>query len=228
MLEPQQRELHLPAPQPPATPAAAEPCAEVPSPTPPSLPNFRHIGNLHGQYALFENSEGLVLLYPRAARERLIFERLLAANKRPLVSQSLLMPALLELDTRDMGIARELLPQLERAGFRLAVFGRQTLRIEAIPALLPLREVESFLQKLIALFSSGEVRLARARNPYELFAVQLARQYAAHEDAEQWLRAPMPLLVDLLRCEIPYCTPGGKPTLVPFSLAEINRKFQSQ
>ncbi len=225
VLEPRQREFSLPAPTPPAPPQP-EPAPAVPSP--PSLPNFRHIGSLHGQYALFENSEGLVLLSPRAARERILFERLLAANKRPLLSQSLLMPVLLEMDGRDMGIARDLVPQFERAGFRLSVFGRQTLRVEAIPALLPLREVEPFMQKLLALFTSGEVRLARARNPYEPFALQLARQYARGEDISEWLREPMPLLVDLLRCEIPYCTPGGKPTLVPFSLAEINRKFQSR
>ncbi len=231
--EPRQRELELARPEAPAPVAPPQPLAEagasaqVLPTTPPSLPNFRHVGTLKGQYALFENSEGLVLLSPRAARERVIFERLMAAGRRPMLAQSLLMPALLEMDARDMGIARELLPQLERAGFRLSVFGRQTLRVEAVPSLLPLREVESFMQKLFTLFTRGEVRLNRTRNPYEPFAMQLARQYARQEDLAALLREPMPLLVDLLRCEIPYCTPNGKPTLVPFSLAEINRKFQS-
>ncbi len=225
VLEPQQRELKLPSATPPAPVQQPQ---TVPAPSQPSLPNFRHVGTLHGEYALFENTEGLVLLSPRAARERILFERLLAANKRPLLSQSLLMPALLEVDARDMGVARELLPQLERAGFRLSVFGRQTLRVEGIPALLPLRDVEPFLQRFLALFSGGEVRLGRARNPYEPFAMQLARQYARQEDIADLLREPMPLLVDLLRCEIPYCTPGGKPTLFSYSLAEIDRKFQSR
>ncbi len=222
VLEPRQQEFRLPTPEPAPAPE------ELPVPTPPSLPNFRHIGSFKGLYAIFENSEGMVLLSPRAARERILFERLLAANRRPLLAQNLLMPVLLEMDARDMGIARELLPQLERAGFRLSVFGRQTLRVEAIPALLPLREVEPFMQTLLALFTSGEVRLGRARNPYEPFAMQLARQYARQEDLTELLREPMPLLVDLLRCEIPYCTPGGKPTLVPFALSEIERKFQSR
>ncbi len=226
LLAPQQRQLKLPAATPPA-PAPTQPQAAV-VPSQPSLPNFRHVGTLHGEYALFENTEGLVLLSPRAARERILFERLLASNKRPMLSQSLLMPAMLEVDARDMGMARELLPQLERAGFRLSVFGRQTLRVEGIPALLPLREVESFLQRLLAIFTSGEVRLGRARNPYEPFAMQLARQYARQEDVSELLREPMPLLVDLLRCEIPYCTPSGKPTIFSYSLAEIDRKFQSR
>ncbi len=229
-LEPRQRELVLPPrvdPPPPAPePVAVE--AAHPVPSPPTQPNFRHIGTLHGQYALFENTEGLVLLSPRAARERILFERLMAAHKRPLLSQTLLMPVLLEMDARDMGLARELLPQFARAGFRLSVFGRQTLKVEAIPALLSLRDVESFMQELIAFFTTGEVRFARARNPFEPFAQHLSRQCARTEDVDELLRSPMPLLVELLRCEIPYCTPSGKPTMVPFSLAEINRKFQSR
>ncbi len=225
VLAPQQGELKLPEPVRPAPVAKG---GEPPAPSPLELPNFRHIGSLHGQYALFENSEGMVLLSPRAARERILYERLLASHRRPLLSQSLVMPAMLQMDARDMGIARELLPQLERAGFLVSVFGRQTLRVEAIPAMLQLNEVESFLQDFLARFSSGEMRVNRARNPYEPFALQLSRMYARQENIHEFLREPMSLLVDLLRCEIPYCTPGGKPTLIPFSLAEIDRKFQSR
>jgi DNA mismatch repair protein MutL len=127
LVTPRQQELDLP-------PA---PAPSAPEPAPAPLPNFRHIGTLHGQYAIFENKEGMVLMSPRAARERIIFERLQESNKRPLVSQRLLVPELLELDTRDMGVAMEVKPQLEQAGFQLSPFGRNTLRVEAVPALLP-------------------------------------------------------------------------------------------
>ena len=217
LVTPRQQELDLP---PAPAPAA-------PSPTPAPLPNFRHIGTLHGQYAIFENKEGMVLMSPRAARERIIFERLQESNKRPLVSQRLLVPELLELDTRDMGVAMEVKPQLEQAGFQLSPFGRNTLRVEAVPALLPLRKVSDFVQELLRVFTSGEVRLTRARSPFEPFARQLAKQYAQQEDVASYLRDPLPLLAALLECEIPYCSPGGKSTLLPFSMAELNRRFQN-
>ena len=218
LVVPRQQELVLPATPEPA-PIEPEPPAMV--------PNFRHIGTLHQQYALFENKEGMVLMSPRTARERIIYERLQAANRRPLESQQLLVPELLEIDTRDMGIAMEVKPQLEQAGFQLSPFGRNTLRVEAVPAILPLRKVGDFVQELLRTFSSGEVRLPRARSPFEPFARQLARQYAQQEDIAGYLQNPMPLLAALLECEIPYCSPGGKSTLVPFSMAELNRKFQS-
>lgn len=231
IVEPQQQDLPLP-PAPPVPVAAPrsreERRATPPQPAEPELPNFRHIGNLHERYAIFENSEGLVLLAPRAARERILFERLLESNRRPMMSQRLLVPELLELDARDMGVALEAAQQLEQAGFSIRRFGRHTLRIEAIPALLPMRDIAPFMQELLQVFTRGEVRLNRARNPFEPFARQLAQRYAAREDMEPWLQRPLPLLAELLRCEIPYCTPGGKPTLIPFALSEINRRFQAQ
>ncbi len=219
LVTPRQQELELP-PAPALVPA--------PEPQAAPLPNFRHIGTLHNQYAIFENKEGMVLMSPRAARERIIFERLQESNRRPLESQRLLVPELLELDARDMGIALEVKPQLEQAGFQLSPFGRNTLRIEAIPAILPMRKVNDFVQELLRVFTSGEVRLTRARSPFEPFARQLARQYAMQEDVTAYLQNPLPLLASLLECEIPYCSPGGKSTLLPFPMAELNRRFQTQ
>lgn len=217
LVVPRQQELELP----PAPSVAAGPVPAAP------LPNFRHLGTLHQQYAIFENKEGMVLLSPRAARERIIFERLQASNRHPLVSQRLLVPELIELDTRDMGIAKEIKPQLEQAGFQISPFGRNTLRVEAVPAILPLRKVSNFVQELLRMFTSGEVRLTRARNPFEPFARQLARQYAQQEDITSYLQEPLPLLSALLECEIPYCSPGGKATLLPFPMTELNRRFSN-
>lgn len=219
LVVPRQQELELPP--------APEPAPKVQPAAPVCVPNFRHIGTLHNQYAIFENKEGMVLMAPRAARERIIYERLQASNRKALESQQLLVPELIELDTRDMGVAMEVKPQLEQAGFQLSPFGRNTLRIEAIPALLPLRRVSDFVQELLHVFTSGEVKIARARSPFEPFARQLARQYAQQEDIAEYLQNPHPLLAALLECEIPYCSPGGKSTLLPFSLAELNRKFQA-
>lgn len=237
VLEPQQRSLNLesatPVRQPkadeasPAVPTAtAEP--EVPTMHPAQHPHFRYIGVFHDSYAIFENKESLVLLSPRAARERIIFERLMESNKRPIMSQRLLSPELMEFDVRELGTILEVKPLLEQAGFRLEQFGRNTMRIEAVPAMLPLSRTADFLQELIQLYSCGEQKHRRARHPFEPFACQLAKQYAMQEDMQPWLRSAPALLADLMRCEIPYCTPAGKPTMLPYTTNEITRKFQAQ
>ena len=226
-----------PVPKPQEKPQTVAPATEplpvelpAPSPRPqpePTVPNFRYIGVLADSYLLFENKEGLVMVSPRAARERIIFERLLSSNHRPMNSQRLLVPVMLELDPRDMGVALEVREQLQQAGFLLSPFGQKTLRVEAVPMMLSLPRVEEFMTALIRSFSTGETRFRKARNPFEPYALRIARQYAQKEDLRPWLQAPLPLLADLLRCEIPYCTPNGKPTMVPVTLNEIARKFQS-
>ena len=216
--EPTQAELTLQTEKVPDTAGAAtDPC-----------PGFRYMGMVRNQFALFENGDGLVILYVRAARERILFERLVESNKRAIPSQRLLAPALVELDARDVGLVVELQPMFNQAGFHVSLFGKQTLRIESIPAFLPLQKVESFIEELISLFSVGETRANRNRDPFELFAIRLANQYAHKEDLTPWLRDPVSLLRDLLHCEIPYCTPRGKPTMIPFSFSEIQRRFQAQ
>ena len=221
-----QPESALPAPQTQEPlPAEALPCR--PKEQGDTVPNFRFIGVLADSYLLFENKEGLVMLSPRAARERIIFERLLNSNRTPIHSQRLLVPVMLELDPRDMGVALEVREQLQQAGFLISPFGQKTLRVEAVPMMLSLPRVEEFMMELIRSFTAGETRFRKSRNPFEPYALRIAKQYAVKEDIRPWLQAPTPLLADLLRCEIPYCTPSGKPTLVPVTLNEISRKFQS-
>ena len=73
-------------------------------------------------------------------------------------------------------------------------------------------------------FAKQEELVLRCTDP---FARQLARQYAQQEDVASYLQNPLPLLAALLECEIPYCSPGGKSTLLPFPMAELNRRFQN-
>ncbi len=219
-------------PQSPLAPASAgEVSARLPSaavPAPPSAPKgFRHLGTLHDTYALFENADGLVLLSPRAAMERILFERLLAARKRPVEAQRLLEPAIIDMDVREFDLALKLLPSFEQAGFRIEPFGRRTLRVEAVPALIHPNRAEDFMRSLLERFVSGEVNWKRQHNPYEPFAVQVARQSARLEDAAALLARAERLLAELFACEIPYCTPLGKPTLIPYAMSEFRRKFQA-
>lgn len=200
----------------------------LPLPAPPtrvSIPAFRHIGTLHNRYALFENDEGLVILSPRAARERILFEQLLASQNAPLSSQKLLSPILLDLDPRDFQTISQLNAFFSQAGFSLTPFGTRTIRIEAIPALLKLKDIESFLRQLIDSMAHADLRKKLKQSPFEPFAHTLSQRYAQAEALEPLLSSAPALLAQLLSCEIPYCTPTGKPTLSPISLHELKRKF---
>ena len=216
-----------PTPAPTAEPAASSPtrAGETPAPLPPP-PGFSFLGPVGGEFALFEGREGLVFLNPQAARERILFEQLMRCRKQSPAVQDLLLPLLLELDPRELPTAREMLPTLSQAGFRLSFFGRTTLRIESLPALLSAADAKALLTDLIHSAARGELRTNRGIHPFEPYARRLAQRTASRETPDLTPSAALSLLAALLRCEIPYCTPSGKPTLVPLTSTELQRKFR--
>lgn len=187
---------------------------------------FTYLGTLRQQFALFETPEGLVLMHPRAARERIIFERLRAHREAPMPSQQLLDPVMLDLDPRDFAVIQQFAPHFDQAGMTVTPFGQNTIRIESLPALLELDNVRAFLLELVDRLTQSEFSRNAKRMAYETFIGEIARKSAWKEHISPH-RAPA-ILKELLACEVPYCTPGGKPTLVNYSIPEIKRKFGIQ
>lgn len=187
-----------------------------------AAPDFRIVGALSDQYALLEGDEGLVLLEPRAARERIFYERLLEGGER-IDSQGLLVPVLVELDVREVDLLMRHREHFDQAGFTLESFGGQTVTISAAPAFLKSKDVKKPLIELVDLVIDRDGSSKVKRLAYEGFASKVS-QVAARQ--ETWNVASLSsLLEDLFRCDLPYCDPAGRPTLVQISYQDLDRKF---
>ncbi|MEN8864063.1 MAG: DNA mismatch repair endonuclease MutL [Akkermansiaceae bacterium] len=185
-------------------------------------PGFRIVGALSGRYALLEGEEGLVLLEPKAALERIFYERLIEGEEA-IESQGLLVPVLLELDVRDVDLLMKNREHFDQAGFTLESFGGQTVTISAAPAFLNSNDVKRSLIDLVdsVIDRDGGSRVKRLA--YESFASKVS-YVAARQDG--WSESSLPgLLDDLFKCDLPYCDPAGRPTLVQISFQELDRKF---
>ncbi|YCM44934.1 DNA mismatch repair endonuclease MutL [Verrucomicrobiaceae bacterium 227] len=185
-------------------------------------PDFRIIGALSNRYALLEGEEGLVLLEPSAARERIFYEELLNRDDA-IDSQGLLVPVLLELDARDVDLLMRHQEHFEDAGFALENFGGRTVQISSVPAFLPAQEIRKLLIELVdsVLDREGGGRVRRLA--YEGFAAKVA-QVGARQI--RWSISSIASLLDeLFKCDLPYCDPAGRPTLVQISFQELDRKF---
>ncbi|MEK7950135.1 DNA mismatch repair endonuclease MutL [Luteolibacter soli] len=213
--------------EPVAAPAVAPATTSLPVPVPEAppvskAPPFRYVGTLHDRFAILESEDGLVLLDPRAARERILYERWLHdADGRGVESQTLLVPVLLEPGPRECELALRHRDEFAKAGIELEDFGSGTLRVGSLPDFLKLADVRSFLTGLIDELAGGQ--LPGSRVAFDLLAKLLARRAALVE-------APRPhealrLLDVLFRCELPYCAPDGRPTLTEFSIKELERRF---
>jgi len=191
----------------------------------PKASDYRIIGVLGKLYVLLEAREGLVLMDQHAAHERVLFEdlrRRMEVEGAP--SQRLLAPLMVELPPRDFDLVSRHLETLERLGFGAEPFGGNTLKIDALPAFLKRDDPDVFLHEVIQEIRVASDRLSSLRLGEDLIATTVCRAAVKANDA---LREPelRKLLEDLLHCDMPYCCPHGRPTLIQIGYAELERKF---
>jgi DNA mismatch repair protein MutL len=212
------------APQ-PSLESWAETQPTAPESAPPKkgggVPDFRVLGMLHQRYVVMESADGLVLFDPKAARERILYEGLLRGQDGSHAAQPLLIPVLLELDPRDLDVVLREREALAEAGIEVEAFGGNTVQVRSLPACLEIEDPRPFLGDLLDEWLHAPVsggRFARER---------LARMLAARAAClvTPKLQETSPLLEELFRCDLPYCTADGRPTLSEFGLRELDRRF---
>jgi DNA mismatch repair protein MutL len=185
-------------------------------------PEFRILGALSKRYALLEGDEGLVLLEPQAARERVFYERLIN-DQGEIESQGLLVPVLLELDVRDVDLLMRFREHFDQAGFTLESFGGQTVTISGAPSFLNENDIKRSLIELVDLVIDRDGSSRVKKLAYEGFASKVSYVLARQDG---WSESSLSgLLDDLFKCDLPYCDPAGRPTLVQISFQELDRKF---
>ena len=195
--------------------------AEPPAKGPAEGPDFRIIGMLHHRFVLLESEDGLVLFDPKAAHDRIFYEKLLSQQDAGLETQGLLVPVLIELDPRDLDLVLRERPALLEAGIEVEAFGGNTLQIRSLPACLVVDDPRPFLGALMD-------ELLRESSPGARFAFdRLAKTLAKRAAALVIPRVveTQALLAELFNCDLPYCASDGRPTLSEFGLRELERRF---
>ncbi|MDZ4287047.1 MAG: DNA mismatch repair endonuclease MutL [Prosthecobacter sp.] len=212
----------------PTTPAAPADIQAQVAPQSPPPPSFRIIGILHKLYVLMESAEGLVLMDQHAAHERVNFEKMRRAMEAGGVpSQRLLMPLTLQTSPRDADILTRNLEPLAKLGIEAEPFGPNVFKIEALPTFLKTDDPLAWLDQVIEELQSLSSKSSTLRLGEDMIATTVCRHSVKAND-----KLSMPeveaLLADLLACEMPYCCPHGRPTLIQMSLGELERKFGRQ
>ena len=185
---------------------------------------FRLLGGLGARWILMEGAEGLVLLDVRAASERILFEGLRReAALGQVASQHLLLPEIIELTPKDAVWISENLQALQKAGFSLEAFGGFSFKVEALPACLSGRDAHAALLDVCeTLRSTG---LLGSGQPVLDALVRSVSRIAALNGFDYEESRARRLVRELLKCELPYACPQGRPTMIQWSFSELDRKF---
>ena len=165
-----------------------------------------------------------MLLNIRAASERILFENLRREMETGTVpAQRLLMPEVIELPVRDAVWISENLDALQKTGFVIEPFGGNTFKLEALPPVLAGRDVRATLldicESLRATGSLGNPPLAIESLARSVSVLAAIDGFSYEENSAR------KLVRELLRCELPYASPRGHPTMIQWSFSELERKF---
>ena len=186
-----------------------------------NAPEFRMLGMLHQRFVLLESADGMVLFDPKAAWERIFYEKVLNHGDGVLETQGLLVPVLLELDPRDLDLVLRERMALVEAGIEVEAFGGNTLQVTSLPAFISVDDPRAFLSALLD-------ELLHESAPGSRFAIERLAKVLAKRAANlvvPRLAEAQALLDRLFACDLPYCAADGRPTLTEFSLRELDRRF---
>lgn len=191
-------------------------------PTGGRLPMLRVVGQIAQTYIVAEGPGGMYLIDQHAAHERIRYEELRAQRAgQGIASQELLDPIPIELAPQQAVLLEENLNTLLAYGFEILPFGGNTYLVKRVPAGLAAGDVSAALiemldaalegkegfswedQALVTLSCHTAVRAGKALSPEEMR--DLVRQ--------------------LERTALPHTCPHGRPTLVHFSQAQLERQF---
>ena len=172
-----------------------------------------------------EGKDGLVLMDQHAAHERVMFEKMRTAMERDGVpSQRLLIPLTLQVSPREADLLTRNLDALSKLGIEAQPFGPNIFKIDAIPTFLKTDDPLAWLNQVIEELSALSSKSSSLRLGEDMIATTACRHAVKANDilAGPELRA---LLQDMFKCEMPYCCPHGRPTLIQISYPELERKF---
>jgi len=180
------------------------------------------LGQVGNTFIVASGPQGLLVLDQHAAHESLLYEQLMTAEPRSL---ELAEAFSVHLSVSQSHAVTRLHPALTALGFQLEPFGKDTILVRAVPAVLhALLQVGHFLEA----FQEALRRLTPQSSPDEWrehLAAALACRTAIRA-GDPLSTAQMEVLVAAVtQHHLAYTCPHGRPTHVTLSLAELERRF---
>ena len=183
-----------------------------------------NIWQIHKKYIVSEVNSGLVIIDQHVAHERILYEDALKAfESTSMASQTLLFPETLEFSPDDFDALFDVLPYLEKIGFKIKKQDSYSIKIDAIPSEMAIGNEREVIREILDNF-------LKERKKYSSFQEGIAAMFAckaAIKAGDSLMREEMQELVNrLFSTKHPYYCPHGRPIIVQMSLDELDGRFE--
>lgn len=188
-------------------------------------PSHRLIGQVFRTYWMIEYDDKLYIVDQHAAHEKVMFERLMKQlSEKKVISQQLLPPKVLHLNSVEHGIVMNKLDLFLQTGFDIEDFGDDSIVIRSMPDDIMGVDPELLFDALLnALVEDiGKVSL-------DFFVEKLSSMACKAAIKGNWAisaKEADTLIDELLTLDNPYNCPHGRPTMIALTKTELERKFK--
>ena len=184
------------------------------------------VGLALGTYIIAQNEEGVYMIDQHAAQERINYEKYLKALKEEkTTSIAPLFPINIELNSSDFITIKEHQELLEDMGFIIEEFGLNTIIIKEHPTWLKEGYEEESIHKIFDSIISIGNRFDRVKFN-EHIAITLACKMSIKANTRISEEAMEEILNELVQTDNPYNCPHGRPTIIKFTIYDIEKMFK--
>ena len=189
---------------------------------PPESEPLRLVGEVFKTYIITERGGELCLIDKHAAHERLLFEQL-AKDYGNVPSQMLLVPVQVNLTAAEKQAVLQNLDLLTDAGIEAEDFGGATVVVRAVPADVPVDDVEDMLVELAAKLADGGRDALREKTEWVLHSIACRAAIKAGDrtDAAEMLA----LAQHIMDGTVPPFCPHGRPCVLKITRKELEKQF---
>ena len=190
------------------------------------LPELYPVGLLHGTYIVCENELGIYLIDQHAAKERINYEKMSYELSHPNGNTiSPLVSIVIELPMNEYLILKENIDILNNLGIKIEEFGTNSFRVISHPTWFINGKEEEMVKQIIELILVKEKSFS-----LEKFNDNLAKMVSCKMSikANTYIDKPSmeSLINDLRKCKNPYNCPHGRPSIIHFSIYELEKMFK--
>jgi len=184
------------------------------------------VGLALGTYIVAENDEGVYLIDQHAAQERINYEKYMSALRSKIVSTtSLLLPIVLEYRSSDYIVIKDNMDILNNMGFIIEEFGVNTFKVLGHPTWILEGHEEESVRKIFDLVIVTKDKFDPVKFN-ENMAITLACKMSIKANMHISREAQEEILNKLVLCDNPYNCPHGRPTIIKFSIYDLEKMFK--
>lgn len=194
-------------------------------------PNFKSLnlyveGQVLGTYIVCQNEYGLYLIDQHAAQERVNYEKVQEQFKNKTISTiDLLIPINIELSTSDFIKIKENIEIIKELGFIIEEFGINTFTIKGHPSWLKEGHEKEIINSIFDEIIKQGNNFDRIRFNNKIIAT-IACKMSVKANTRLSKESMEEIIRQLEECKNPYNCAHGRPTIVKFSIYELERMFK--